>query len=107
MYEHFGDKIIITEISGRKNVVTFKQKAASILRDFFHETKKADVEAEKLHVIMVAANLLKNYIKGVEQSKDIYPTTLEMSSLEKATDYLPNSLATFLKVLFVGKDKEG
>lgn len=34
LYEHFGDKIIITEIDGKKNVVTFREKAAAVLCDF-------------------------------------------------------------------------
>ena len=39
LLEHFGDKIVITEINGMKNIVTFRQKAASIITDFLQATK--------------------------------------------------------------------
>lgn len=106
LYEHFGDKIIITEINGKKNVVTFRQKAASILSDFFHQSKSSNDETEKVRLIKAAANLIKTDIKCIEQSKDIYPTTLEMSSVDESLAFLPQSLLTFLGHLFVGKGKE-
>ena len=34
LQEHFGGKIIETEINGKTNVVTFRNKAMAILHDF-------------------------------------------------------------------------
>lgn len=61
----------------------------------FHQAKTASEEAEKVRLIKAAANLVKTDIKSVEQSKDIYPTTLEMSNVKDATAFLPQSLVVF------------
>lgn len=34
--EHFGDKIVITEMHGKSNVVTFRETAKSILQNCIH-----------------------------------------------------------------------
>jgi hypothetical protein len=35
LLEHFGDRIIITEINGKTNVVTFRGLASSMIHDFY------------------------------------------------------------------------
>ncbi|KAH3821387.1 hypothetical protein DPMN_123151 [Dreissena polymorpha] len=35
--EHFGDSVIITDINGKADVVTFRRTAASILHDFYSQ----------------------------------------------------------------------
>ena len=104
--EHFGDKVIITEISGSKNVVTFKQTASDILNDFYRKPKANDSEAEKLRLIEAAGNLIKSDIKSVLQSKDVYPTSLSMSNITDAVGFLPESLQRLLNVMFVGHKKD-
>lgn len=45
--EHFGNKIIETEINGKPNVITFRSKASEVLYDF-HSQRDLDPEKEKL-----------------------------------------------------------
>jgi len=105
LHEHFGENIVITDISGIANVVTFRRKAASILTKFFQQSRLLDCELEKLRVVETAASLIKSDIKSVLQSKDVYPSSHQMSNTTDNLSYLPNTLQHFLDVLLVGKEK--
>ena len=56
--EHFGDQILITEINGKSNVVTFRSTAETILQEF-HVRQNDNPEEEKKHIIKAAAQLIK------------------------------------------------
>ena len=79
LHEHFGENII-ADINGIANVVTFRRKAASILTKFFQQSRLLDCELEKLRVVETAASLIKSDIKSVLQSKDVYPSSHQMSN---------------------------
>jgi len=40
LLEYFGDKIVITDINGKPNVVTFRTLAAAILQEFYVQKNK-------------------------------------------------------------------
>jgi hypothetical protein len=102
--EHFGTRIIITEINGKPNVVTFRGVASTMLHDFYHQQKEADTEAEKMRLIKTVVQLIKSDIKSIVHDKNVYPSSLDISNTEAAIEYLPESLALLLRLLFVGKD---
>ena len=97
-----GDKIIISEINGKPNVVTFRSSAANILSEFKNKQLK-DSEDAKQQIIKTAAKLIKCDIKAIKQFMDTYPTFSEMSSTEAALTFIPESLKTFLQTIFSGK----
>ena len=101
---HFDSDILISEVKGKQNVVTFRRTASAILHDFFEGSKRDGNYKERL--IMAAAELLKSDIKSVVQTNSTYPTSLEMSSVMKTLLYVPQSLQLFLRTLFVGREKE-
>ena len=104
--EHFGDDVIITEINGRPNVVTFRSTAASILHKFYDLPKQQDDESEKLRIIETAANLIKNDIKMMNTSNDIYPSPEDIGSVEKKFEFVPITLCLFLRKMFVKKSNQ-
>jgi len=106
LMEHFGDNIIITELNGKPNVVTFRRTAANILHDFYKEQKKEDPNIEKIRMINTVAKLIKSDIKAVDSSNDVYPTREQMSSTEAAVQFIPQSLLMLLQGLFVGKNTD-
>ena len=55
--KHFGDRIVITEINGKVNVVTFHTTAAKILNDFHKQHQ--DTTDEKTQITETAAELIK------------------------------------------------
>ena len=101
--EHFGDQILITEINGKSNVVTFRSTAETILQEF-HARPKAHPEEEKKHIIKAAAKLIKNDIKMVEPSTENYPPAAEIETEERCLNFVPDSLKLLLEGIFVGKD---
>ena len=104
--EHFGNKVIISEINGKPNVVTLRSNAASILHEFYDRPKQQDADAERRRNIETAANLIKNDIKMVETSKINYPLVNDISSIDKNVDFIPISLRIFLRKLFLEKNSD-
>jgi len=101
--EYFGENIIITNINGKPNVVTFRRTAASILEEFhLHQKDHADPEQEKLDIIKTAAKLIRSDIKLVETSNENYP--LIETEVQKHVDFLPLTLKLFLEGILVGKN---
>lgn len=96
--EHFGNQIIVTEINGKSNVVTFKSTAEAVLQHFHKESNKiVDQDSEKTNIIKTAGNLIRNDIKCIKTSCDTYPTI--DGDVESCLDFLPDSLLVFLKCL--------
>ena len=101
--EHFGDQIfLITEITGKSNVVTFRSTAETILHEF-HARQNDNPEEEKKHIIKAAAKLIKNGIKLVEPSTENHPPAAEIEIEERCVNLVPDSLKFLLEGIFVGK----
>ena len=49
--EHFGDRLVITHINGKSNVVTFRNTAAAILQDFYNSQQKTDLSSKKVRLV--------------------------------------------------------
>ena len=103
LVNHFGNRIIITEISRMRNVFTFRDTAYSILQDFYNQPKDDNLANEKMRIIETAAKLIKSEVKSVVQLNDNYPTSAEMSSTDSALAFVPESLEQLLRKLAVGK----
>lgn len=103
--EHFGDKILITEVNGLPNVVTFKATASSILSVFFNSSETDDCD-KNLRLVKTVAQFLKSDIKGIKTSKDTYPSFSDLSSVHHNLAYIPESLKLLLQELFVGEDAD-
>jgi len=82
LLEHFGDQILITEINGKANVVTFRSTAETILQEF-HAHQKDHPEQEKKYIIQAPSKLIKNDIQLVETSTEHYPPVDEIETEER------------------------
>ena len=51
LIEHPGNKIVITKVNGRPNVVTLKTIVGAILHDIHSQPSDIDQKAEKLNTI--------------------------------------------------------
>ena len=104
LQELYGDRIIITEINGKPNVVTFRSTAKAVLQDFYQQEKiKSDADLEKIRVVETAAKLIRNDIKGIETTNTAYPTCEEMASEDACINFLPETLRVLLQQLIVGE----
>ena len=96
--QHFGDKIVITDIDGKSNVVTFRTTASAVLQDFYAQRDDVDIEEQKMNIINTAAKLIKNDIKSIATSRD---NSAIATDAESHVRYLPATLSAFLIVLFL------
>ena len=102
LLSHFGEKIIISNSCGKKNIVTLTSTASSILEQFYKMPKQENTAAEKLRIIETDAKLLKNDIKSIDIDKTMYP---EFKNIESDIDnyaYLPSTLRCLLEDVFAG-----
>ena len=104
LLEHFGQRIVICSLNGKPDVVTFLAKASTILHDFYGESKNEDPEAEKLRMIETVAKLIKNYIKQEKIDQSCYPLAANLSNVDEAVAFLPESLRIFLKTIMSGQN---
>lgn len=104
--EHFGNNIVITSSGTKANVVTLRATASHILNQFYESPKLQDSEQEKLRLVQAAAELIKSDIKSRESTGDAYPSSDDIASLEKNSDFVPESLRLFLRTIFSDKKAE-
>jgi hypothetical protein len=100
LQDYFGDNVIITELNGKRNVITLRKTARVILHEFHQNQSLSDPEQEKRNIIETAANLIKSYIQSIESAKNEYPSVSDIESIEKNLEYLPESLKIFLSSMF-------
>ncbi|CAG2231115.1 unnamed protein product [Mytilus edulis] len=98
--QHFGDEIIITDIPGRKSVVTLRETVTCILQDYYQRPSNLNPDDEKRALIRAAAKLIKSDIRSVDTTKSIYPTPANIASVDNNLSYLPESLLLFLSNIF-------
>ena len=101
--KHFGDRLVITHINGKSNVVTFRNTTAAILQDFYNGQQKPDLSSEKIWLIQTASKLIMSDIKLVETENSCYPSHDDFQSQVKCISFLPKTLRKLLEVLIVGK----
>jgi hypothetical protein len=100
LQDYFGDNVIITELNGKRNVITLRKPARVILHEFHQNQSLSDPEQEKRNIVKAAANLIKSDIKSIESAKNEYSSVSDIESIEKNLEYLPESLKIFLSSMF-------
>lgn len=100
-----SDRIVITTVKGKENVVTFREKASRILLDF-HAQDLQDEKSFKRAKIDACAKFLKSDIRPIEQNTNVYPDSSDIADVVKALAFLPVSLRYFLQQIIVGTDAD-
>lgn len=104
--ETLEDRIIITNIKGKQNVVTFKEKASRILLDF-KEALKLDETSFKRAIIEACGKFIKSDAKDINQDRQVYPDVTEICDIERALAFLPDSLRFLLQqIIIVGTNAD-
>ena len=97
LQELYGDRIIITEINGKPNIVTFRITGKAVLQDFYQQEKmEPDADVEKIRVVETASTS-----KPLETSNTAYPTCEEMASGDACINLIPETLEFCLKSLLL------
>jgi hypothetical protein len=102
--EALGDNVIICNLNGQKDVVTFNQNAVDILQAFYSKSR-IDVNADKIRIVRNASALIKSDIisKLTDVDNDYYPDCSEVRSIDEMLHYLPETLRLFLEEILTGK----
>ena len=67
LQEHFGERIILTEINGKPNVVTFRTTARAVLHEYYKQQQQEEnTTEEKMKLVQAAAKLIKEDIKPMK-----------------------------------------
>ena len=98
--EQLKGEIVITEINGKLNVVTFWTATAKILQDFYNKQGCSDPTGEKERIILAPAKLLKLEIKEMKNCSKSYPNSDEISLLEFCKQSVLTSLRLLLENVF-------
>ena len=75
LQEKYKDNIFFSEVSGRKNVVCFRNMADWIINDQWYKSKVQNAEDEAKRIIETAAKIIKNDLKEFLQSNGSSSTT--------------------------------
>ena len=103
LLNQFGDRIVITEVNCKLNFVTFWNTAQNIINQFHSsQSNSQSCEEQKTQIIQAATMLIKHDMKSIKQDREFYPQCNDMESAQQANSFIPESLRTFLKSLFVG-----
>ena len=78
--EDFDGSIIIANINGNADVISFRSTASKVLQDFHKKQHSDDSEVEKYRIIKAAADIIKNDIKELVNNTANYPTANEIEN---------------------------
>lgn len=104
--EHFGKNIFISSSSKGPSIVTLRDAASNILKKFYKSSKLDNIEEEKLRLVQTAAELIRSEIKSMECIGDTFPSTDDIASQKKNSEFIPDTLHLFLKTIFSEKQCE-
>lgn len=99
--EFDGEHIFFGERPGRPNLICFKHMAGFILEKF-----KKMKEQTPNDIITAAAKIIKSDIREIPCDKSEYPSISEISNLEYAKRWVPESILIFLSQLISSELKQ-
>ena len=100
LISHFGENIVIASVQGKSDVVLLRRTATQILHQFHSTRRDENNEDEKARIIRTAAELILTDIKNVSSRKTmIYPSILELESMNFNLNFIPDALRLFLNSL--------
>ena len=103
LQKHYGDSVFLAEGEGLHDIVTFREKTSSILRDYFKMPNKDDEESQKKAIIETAAKLIKSDIKTqLMPIMNEYPKATDLD-LDFTLEYVPPALDTYSSIYWSGR----
>jgi hypothetical protein len=100
--EHFKDRLFISNISGRKNVLCLSDHAHKLVDQWYKE-RDSDHVTERLRIVRAAADIIREDIQKMTYNNQTYPTLDEIRA--GGDNLVPESLKTFTSR--VTKKKKG
>ena len=98
--EDCKSEVVISNVNGNPDVVTFILTVSKILQDFKTKNENESVEVEKMKIIKAAADIIRNDIKQMASNLQSYPT---VSDIEHSLNFVPTTMSYFLDNLITCK----
>ena len=93
----YRDHLFFAEVSGRKNVVWFRDIASLIINDKWYEAKQDNIEYKSERIVLAAAKIIKVQIGEMSYSMDFYPSNDNIHDVDASCHWLPSILQMFLQ----------
>ena len=89
LQEHLGKRIVQTKIYGRPNIITFRTTARVVLQDYYskQQQEKENTAEEKIKFVQATAKLIKEDIKAIGTSHEVYPLCDDLNWHRASTRY--------------------
>ena len=102
LLEDFDGRIMISDVNGKQDVVTFVTTAAFIL-DNFHDNQNKNIDSirERMEIVKTAAEIIRNDVKSLQSDLTKYPSTTEIVEHDSV---IPDTLSLFLSNLITYKN---
>ena len=78
--DDFKGQIVITNVNGNPDAITFTSTASKILQDVQKIKSSTDVEVEKMRIIKAAADVIRNDVKQQDSNLMFYPTVEDIEN---------------------------
>lgn len=89
--QHFGDRIVISNVSGRKNIFCFSETVYKIIEKWYKD-RASDLVDERKRIVQAAADIIKEDIQKMVYESNTYP---ELKDVTDREDLIPQSLKLF------------
>lgn len=99
--EHFGEKIIYTEMDGKPNVVTIRITARMVLQDYYVTQKMKQTQTKRRASLWRQQQSSSNKVSKTSSYLMNF-TQIRMTSPDAAVRILPDTLCLLLEELVVG-----
>ena len=96
LQEHFKERIVVSNISGKKNILCLSDNVHKILENWY-KNREADESAEKLRIVSAAADIIREDVQKMTYERSNYPDIDAMNLGEKSL--IPPTLQTFTEKL--------
>lgn len=104
LLKYHNDEIIISRKQNREIIICFKDKAFDILTQAWYDRKSNDPNEERKRIIVAAANILLEDVRGMVYDTEFYPPCSEFYN--KIREDVPETLQILLDTLCT-KNKKG
>ena len=99
LIDHYGEEMVITCMSGKPTVYSFRDHSHRILREKWIKDRKMDF-SDTNDIIDLAASIIRDEIRTKVYDSSEYP---DMSDLSQAQELVPSSLDRLLRGIFKSK----
>lgn len=100
---HYGDKITVTEHSGKVSLVSLHESTQNILTNNWYNGRINDIDTEKLRIVKMAATIIRNDIDHMIYDCSVYPSMDDITN--GGTNLVPNTLRVFTETVTKKKKK--